>query len=124
MARVIMNGREYSGRSVTILNNRVFVDGVETTPDAKEINISVKGDLDNLSVDCCKELNVSSSVISKIITTSGDVTVSKGEISSITTTSGDVRCKDVIGDVRTVSGNVECNAILGNVFGGNINSKN
>ena len=124
MARVIMNGREYSGRSVTILKNKVFVDGVETTPDAKEITIKVEGNLDNLSVDCCKDLKVNSNIISNIVTTSGDVVINKGEVGNITTTSGDVKCKDIIGDVRTVSGDIECNAILGNVFGANVKSKN
>lgn len=121
MARVIMNGREYSGRSVVVSKNRIFVDGVETTPDAKEIKIEVIGDLDNLSVDCCKEVTVDGDVVNSLRTTSGDVSV-KGKVGSVSTVSGDIKCKDITGDVKTISGDVECNAILGNITGSKINS--
>ena len=41
------------GNSVSIINNKIFVDGKEIETEEKVINIIVEGNLDKLEVDCC-----------------------------------------------------------------------
>ena len=104
-SKVTINGKTYAGRNVTIINNKVYVDGQDTTPDSKEISIKVEGDLENLKVDCCNKIEISGSVKGGASTTSGDITC--GNVSGgIKTTSG---------DVQTVSGDVDAQKINGKV---------
>ena len=113
-SKVTINGKTYAGRNVTIINNKVYVDGQDTTPDSKEISIRVEGDLENLKVDCCNKIEISGSVKGGASTTSGDITC--GNVSGgIKTTSGDVECNDITGDVQTVSGDVDAQKINGKV---------
>ena len=52
MATISVNGVTYSGgRSVTITNGRVIVDGKDLTPDAKDIHIEVSGNVKTMSGD-------------------------------------------------------------------------
>lgn len=98
MNTVIINGKTITaGRNITVSGNRVFVDGKDMTPDAKDIRIEVNGNLESLSADACHTINVAGSV--------GDVA----------TQSGDVKCGDVSGSVNTMSGDVRCGAVSGNV---------
>lgn len=113
MGEITINGQTYSGNNLTIINNRVIIDGKDQTPDAKEITISVTGDVNDVSVDYCKEINVVGNV-GKLKTTSGDVYCSD-VTGGITTTSGDVECQDVTGDVSTTSGDISASLISGNV---------
>lgn len=106
MNTVIINGKTITaGRNITISGNRVLVDGKDVTPDAKEIRIEVKGNIDSLSVDACNSINVI------------------GSVGDISTQSGDVKCGDVSGSVQTMSGDVNCGAIRGSVktMSGDIN---
>jgi hypothetical protein len=107
MSKITINGNviSTSGRNVVVNNGKVFIDGVDVTPDSKTINISVEGDIDKLDVDACSKVEVVGKV-GQIKTASGDVEVD-GDISgSVSTMSGDVRCGDVGGNVTTMSGDV------------------
>lgn len=108
MSTIRINGVTYSGSSVTVINNRVIIDGKDQTPDAKEITITVQGDINDLSVDYAKSVTVT------------------GNVNRLKTTSGDVECGDVKGDVITTSGDIECKNITGNVqsTSGDIDAEN
>lgn len=99
MNKININGVTItSGRSITITNNRVIIDGKDVTPDAKDIRIEVQGNVGAIEADACS-----------VISVTGDVT---GDVS---TQSGNVQCGNVGGNVKTMSGNVRCDAVAGNV---------
>lgn len=102
-----INGVTYSGRSVTINNGQVIVDGV------------VQGELSGYQVT----VNITGNV-DKVSTTSGDINI-VGDVRHAITTSGDIDCNHVIGDVETVSGDVDCGDIAGRVstISGNIRQR-
>jgi len=118
---VIINNKSYIGKSISINNNKIIVDGIDVTPESKEINIQVNGNIENLSVDYCNQINVVGDV-ENIKSTSGNVNC-KNVKNSIQTTSGDVECEgDCNGNILTTSGKVKANKIFGNVstISGNI----
>jgi hypothetical protein len=96
MATIRINNANYSGHSVTISNGRVLIDGKDLTPDSKNINIEVIGDVNEIQVDSCNELVVKGNVL--------------GNVSS---TSGDIRCGNVAGNANSVSGDIKANRIFG-----------
>lgn len=110
---IIINGKSYIGNSITISKNKVIVDGVNVTPDSKQIYINVENDIKELSVDYCEKINVAGNV-HDLKTTSGDVEC--GEVTgNIQTTSGDVECGNVGGNIQTTSGDVKCETVQGSV---------
>lgn len=94
--KVIIDGREFSGRSIQIKNDRVIVDGVTVDGSLSgPISVVIHGDVERLeAID--------------------SVTVTGG-CGSVRTVSGDVQCGQVSGDVQTVSGDVNCGPVTGNV---------
>jgi len=111
---IIINGVTITASgNISVINNRVFVNGEDVTPDAKQITIQVTGDVSQLTVDACQLVTVNGNVGS-LKTSSGDVKA-ENITQSVTTTSGDVECGDVGGSVSTTSGDVECGAVQGRV---------
>ncbi len=106
MCTITINGNIYSGNSIVVTNGKVIINGKDVTPDSKEINISVVGDIEQLKVDACNKVSVEGSVKS-ISTLSGDVEVSGDVDGSISTMSGDVDCGHVQGSISTMSGDVK-----------------
>ena len=112
MNRIVINGKTISasGRNVSIINNRVIVDGKDVTPDlaeTKEINIMVEGPIERLQVDACNKIGVRGNVGS-IKTQSGNVDILSGNVQgSVQTMSGDVTCGNIAGSVSTMSGNIK-----------------
>lgn len=106
MNKININGVTItSGRSITITNGRVVVDGKDVTPDAKDIRIEVQGNVDSISADVCSVLTVTGDVAGDVSTQSGDVQC--GNVGGdVETMSGDVRCGTVAGKVKTMSGDV------------------
>lgn len=94
---VTIDGRSFSGRSISIDGDVVIVDGVVQQGSlVGPVSITIAGDVERLE------------------TTSGTVDVS-GSCGQVKTMSGDVRCGDVRGDVGTMSGDVTCGSIAGSV---------
>ena len=124
MATISLNETDYAGKSITIHNNRVYIDGVDHTPDAKEIIITVTGDITTLAASSVvKEITITGNV-DNISTASGSVRC--GNIGThVETVSGDVNCENISGDVKTISGNVNGTTISGNVktVSGNIKTQ-
>jgi hypothetical protein len=49
---ISINGMNiYTGRNITIRNNQVIIDGVDVTPDSKQIKIEVIGSIDSIRAD-------------------------------------------------------------------------
>jgi hypothetical protein len=106
MSTITINGKTFSGNYIVVTNGKVFVNGEDVTPDSKEINISVEGNIDELKVDACKKVSVNGNV-GKVKTTSGDVDITGDVNGGIQTVSGDVDCGNVAGSISTVSGDVK-----------------
>lgn len=103
---ITINGNTFSGTNIIVTNGKVLINGKDVTPDSKEINISVVGNIEHLKVDACNKVSVEGNVQS-ISTQSGDVEVSGDVDGSISTISGDVDCGHVKGSVSTMSGDIK-----------------
>jgi hypothetical protein len=106
MSTITINGVSISGNNVVVSNGKVFVNGKDFTPEIKEINIVVNGNIDKLEVDSCDKVQVKGKV-GNVKTLSGDVDVSGDVNGSISTMSGDVDCNNVSGSIATMSGDVK-----------------
>ncbi|MDD1966128.1 hypothetical protein NPS29_12435 [Pseudomonas putida] len=94
---VTIDGRTFTGRSISINGDKVVVDGVEQSGTlVGPISVTVNGNAESVE------------------TGSGKVEVS-GYAGRVKTMSGDVKCGDVRGDVGTMSGDVTCGTVAGNV---------
>ena len=107
MSSVTINGVTYSGRNVVITNGKVMIDGVNNTPNDKVINITVTGDINELSVDACELVAIVGNIGGSVKTVSGDISIDGNVTGDIKTVSGDVKSNDVGGKITTVSGDVK-----------------
>jgi acetyl/propionyl-CoA carboxylase alpha subunit len=102
---IVINGKSYTGNSVSIKNNKITIDGSVIETEEKNIKIEIQGDIEELKVDECDSVKVTGSV-KNLTTMSGDVTV-KGDVSgNVKTMSGDVECGKVGGNISTMSGDI------------------
>lgn len=108
MNTVVINGNTYSGNNIVVKNGKVLIDGNDVTPETKEINISVEGNIESLKVDSCNTVNVTGSV-TNVSTVSAKVKVTGDVAGGIQTVSGNVDCGDVGGSINSVSGNIRNN---------------
>lgn len=104
MATINIGGKTYSGKNITVINNKVTVDGVGVESSHPYI-IKIDGNVDVVKVDACIELAIN------------------GVSGNVSTMSGDVNCRDIGGNVTTMSGDVKANKISGSVssMSGDIN---
>ena len=115
MCKIKINDNSYQGDSVEFINGRVVIDGKDVTPDSKEINISVVGNVETLEVVACNNISVVGNV--KVISTqNGDVHVTGDVGGAIATTKGNVSCGDVEGSISSKSGDVSCGDVQGSVY--------
>ncbi len=104
-ANININGKSIVGRSVVVVNGRVIVDGNDQNISDKVINISIEGDINNVTADVCEKVTITGGAGS-VNTMSGDVVC--GDVSSnVKTMSGDVKCGNVGGKIKTMSGDVK-----------------
>jgi hypothetical protein len=106
MSTVVINNNTYSGNNIVISKGKVIIDGKDVTPDSKEININIQGDINELKVDACDKLSVTGNV-KNVSTKSGDIDITGNVEGSIQTMSGDVDCGNVGGSISTMSGDVK-----------------
>jgi len=104
---ITINGKTYTGNNIQVINNKVIIDGVDISNDidAKEINITVQGNLGVLEVDHAKLVEI------------------HGDINILNNGSGDVKCQNINGSVKSGSGNISSSSIGGNVQTGSGNVK-
>ena len=86
---ITVNGVTYSGNNISISKGKVIIDGNDVTPDAKNIDIKIDGNISELKVDACDSLVVN------------------GNCGSVATMSGDVKCGTVGGSISTMSGDIK-----------------
>jgi hypothetical protein len=120
----------FTGRSVSVVNNKVFIDGVEqkTGDDNNSgpvvtVHVTINGDCN--SIENAHSVSVKGNVTGHVTTSSGDVTVG-GSTGQVSTMSGSVEVEQYIsGKVNTMSGNVTASSIRGSVetMSGSIKSK-
>lgn len=104
--KVVINGKEYQGRNITIVGNQVMIDGkvYEGNEEEKAIHIVINGDVESLDLDSCEEISIYGNA--KIVkTVSGNVKCNVIE-GNVSTTSGDVITKEIKGSVSTMSGDI------------------
>lgn len=70
----MINGTTYSGKNVGVVNGKVKIDGKDVTPNGKQINILVEGDINELSVDSAEKIGVNGNV-NTLTSTNGNVDV-------------------------------------------------
>ena len=108
MNKIIIGNQNYSGRNITIANGKVIIDGKDVTPEGKEINIKVEGNIEILKADCVSELTVTGNC-GEVSTQSGDISI-KGDVNgSVSSMSGDIDCGSIGGRVSTMSGDINHN---------------
>ena len=107
MNKIVINGVTIAtGGTITVINGRVTVDGKDVTPESREINISVVGNVEHLEVDVCQKISITGDA-GNISTQSGAVQVSGNIRGSVQTMSGRVDCDGSIGgSVSTMSGSI------------------
>lgn len=106
-----INGQQISvgnlnNQKITIRNNRVIVNGVDITPDSKDIKIEITGDVGVIDCDNTNYIKVSGSVNEYVKTTNGDVNIKGNVGGNVQTTNGDVECLNINGSVKTTNGDV------------------
>ena len=96
------------GNNVSIINNKIFVDGKEIETEEKVINIIVEGKLDKLEVDCCNSIKVNG-VTKDVEVSNGNISINgdvKGNVNNI---NGNIIAKAINGNCKTINGDILCN---------------
>lgn len=104
---VTINGVTVSGtaKSIVIKNGRVIFDGKDVTPDSKEINIVINGNVEELSVDAANKVTITGSAAS-VKTMSGNIDVGGDVHGNVSSMSGNIKSGNVAGSAKTTSGNI------------------
>lgn len=96
------------GNSVSIINNKIFVDGKEIETEEKVINIIVEGNLDKLEVDCCNSIKVNG-VTKDIEVSNGNIAISGDVKGNVNNVNGNIIAKVINGNCKTTNGDILCN---------------
>jgi len=108
MGTIKINGKTFTGNTITINDGNITIDGIDQTPESKNIQITVEGNITTLDVDSCRVITVNGDVAA-VKTMSADVDILGTVIGWVNTMSGDVNCGNVGGSVSTMSGNIKKN---------------
>ena len=103
-----MGNINIKGNNVSIINNKIFVDGKEIETEEKVINIIVEGNLDKLEVDCCNSIKVNG-VTKDVEVSNGNISINgdvKGNVNNI---NGNIIAKAINGNCKTINGDILCN---------------
>ena len=106
--QVSINGKVITTNSnnITMSNNKIIIDGVDVTPESKNVFIHVDGDIKTLDIDACNEISIAGSSGS-VKTQSGNVNVIHNITGNVKTMSGNVKCNKIDGNVKTMSGDIK-----------------
>ena len=94
-----------SGSDVTINNNKIIIDGKDVTPDAKEINISIIGNVQTLEIENTCKIDISGDV-KEISSYNGNVNIGGNVSGNCQSHNGNIRCKNIQGSAKTKNGNI------------------
>lgn len=104
---ISINGKTYTGNSVTVANGKVMIDGKLADQDgSKEIYITVNGNVENLNIDYCDSLDIGGDC-GTVQSTNGDLKIYGNVWGSVTNKNGNIRCGDVGGNVTNKNGNIK-----------------
>lgn len=117
---ISVNGKRINipnGRSVSIINGNVFVDGRRYTENEnlKQVNIVIEDGCESLQVDSCDQVEVKGDV--RGVLKAGGAVVIHGNALNKVNAGGSVHCGDVSGDVDA-GGSVTCGNVSGSVDAG------
>lgn len=117
---ISVNGKRINipnGRSVSVINGDVFVDGRRCTENdnLKQVNIVIEGSCDSLQVDSCDQVEVKGDV--RGVLKAGGTVVVHGNVLNKVDAGGNIHCGNVSGDVDA-GGSVTCGNISGSVDAG------
>ena len=96
------------GNNVSIINNKIFVDGKEIETEEKVINIIVEGNLDKLEVDCCNSIKVNG-ITKDIEVSNGNIAISGDVKGNVNNVNGNIIAKVINGNCKTINGDILCN---------------
>lgn len=113
-SKITVNGKVYSGTSVTIINGKVTIDGVpqDGEPLSGVVRIEVTGDLAQLKADA--NVVITGNVKGNV---EASGTVQCGSVGGNVDACGSVQCDTVAGDVDA-GGSVICGRVGGDVDAG------
>lgn len=101
-----INGKVYSGNNVSVVNNKVIIDGKRVDDEnSKEIKISVEGNIQSLDVEYCDEIKITGECES-VVSKNGNIQVKGNVKGDVTSKNGNIICRDVEGSVETKNGNI------------------
>lgn len=111
-SKIIINGQSFVGRNVSMINSQVVIDGRRVDiGEAKDIRITIEGDLGSLTLDH-GIVNISGNC--------GDIRVGQGNVNTAADVKGEVHvdqgkveCQDVYSDVHVDMGNIKASTIHG-----------
>lgn len=96
--KIIVNGKTYHGKSVSMKNNQLYIDGVLVeTINTPVIDVKIEGN--------CH------SVLNEV----GDVTVNGQVTGGVKNSTGDITCGNIVGDVTNEVGDISCGKVTGSV---------
>lgn len=110
MSTIVINGMSISSNNGNMImtNGKIFIDGKDVTPDAKEIHVTVTGNIENLEIGACNDLQITGDVGS-VKSGSGDIEIYGIVAGDVKAGSGNIHCGNVGGSVKTGSGNIRKN---------------
>lgn len=108
MSVVIINGKTYGSEtgSVSIINGKVIIDGKDMTPDSKEINVTINGNVETLNVDTANKIQVIGSCGS-LVSHNGEINIDGNVSGNVENRNGNIDCMNVGGNVSTRNGNIK-----------------
>jgi len=105
-----INGKRFSGNNVVMTDNIIYIDGKKIEDvdilEAKTVNITIEGNLDNLEVDCCETIIVKGDVNGDVKTSQGSIEIDGNVKGDVKTSQGSIRCGNVGGNVKTSQGSI------------------
>lgn len=105
---VMINGVSYAGNNISVVGNKVIIDGKEqtgSTGDDKIVNITVNGDIHELKVGNAADVIVTGNC--EIVSVqNGNVAITGYVGGDVNNVNGDIRCGSVHGSVKTVNGDI------------------
>lgn len=116
---ITVNGKKINipkGKSFSFVNGKIYVDGVEFKEGSEEIEKCTSKQVELKFENChiqtftsssSETTYITSSTVSHISTTNGDIDISGNILGYASTTNGDIKCHDIMAYASTVNGDIK-----------------